>query len=212
MRLLIASSAIALAVAAPSVGAAQELKFSAGASVVSKVVMDGVAVSNGAGFQPWVEAEINGFYAGVWATNMTPALGGGKSEVDVYFGYRGEINALSYDIGYAHYFVQNPSSDSGEVYVALGHDLTEQLSLGARLGYNHVSKATKATISLGYAVTDKFALDATYGKFNKGGHSWLSLGGSYAINDNFSVGLAYHDSTIAKSVGVLSLDYSFSFR
>lgn len=212
MRLLIASSAIALAVAAPSVGAAQELKFSAGASVVSKVVMDGVGLSRGAGFQPWVEAEFGGFYGGLWASNLTPALAGAKSEVDVYFGYRGEINALSYDIGYAHYFMQSPSADSGEVFVALGHDLTEQLSLGARLGYNHVSKGTKATISLGYAVTDKFALDATYGRINKGGHSWLSLGGSYAINDNLAIGVAYHDSSIAKSVGVVSLDYSFSFR
>lgn len=214
MRLLIASSVLALAVAAPSIGAAQELKFSAGASLVSKVVMDGVAQTTGAGFQPWVEAEYGGFYGGLWASNLSRSISGGpKVEVDIYVGYRGEYNGLSYDIGYARYtYHSTKAASNGEYYLALGTDVNDRLSLGGKVLYDGQAKATKAIATIGYALDEKISLEANFGKINKGGRKFWSVGGAYAINDSFGVGLAWHDSSVDKGNAVLSLDYSFSFR
>lgn len=213
MRKLLASSALFLAFAAPSAVAAQQLSFSGGVSLKSEYVASGLKQSDGPAVQAYIEGEASGFYFGAWVSNTDLALTGGKSEIDLYLGYRNEVGKFSYDIGYARYFYQNPRSDCcGDFIVNLGYSLTDQLSMGVRVAHDPSAKITNTSLSVGYAVTDKFALDATYGKFNKGGRSYWSVGGSYAINDSFGIGLAYHDTDVSQGLAVLSLDYSFSFR
>lgn len=211
MRSLLLTSALVLPLAIPSLASAQELSFSAGITAVSRVVMSGVRQSTGAALQPWAEAEYNGFYAGFWATSGL--AGGSKIEIDLYAGYRGSFQQLNYDIGYARYTYHNAKGpSSGELYLNLGVDVSDQVSLGAGIYYDPQAKVANVSATGSYAFNDQFSIDATVGKVSKGGQRYWSLGGSYAINDSFGVGLAWHDSNVGPGTAVLSLDYSFSFR
>lgn len=66
----------------------------------------------------------SGFYAGVWASNVSFD---GSVEIDLYFGYGGEItDDLTYDVGYIHYDYPNQpamqaDSNFDEIYGSLGY-------------------------------------------------------------------------------------------
>lgn len=213
MRKILASTALVAALGAPTFAAAEGLSFSAGATLTSRYLASGIAQTTGAAFQPWVEGEVNGFYFGAWLSNTAKSIVGSSSEIDLYFGYRGEVGMFSYDLGYARYYYQSPGVDCcGEIIVNLGVAPTDALSMGVRVAHDKTAKVTNTSVTAGYAINDKFSLEATYGKINKGGHKYWSVGGSYAVSDNFGIGLAYHDTSITKGLAVLSLDYSFSFR
>jgi uncharacterized protein (TIGR02001 family) len=213
MRTFLTTSALLLSLAAPSLVAAEGLTFSGGATLTSRYVSNGLRQSDGLAFQPWVEGEVNGFYFGAWASNVSKDLLGQSSEVDLYFGYRNEVGKFNYDLGYAHYFYRGPKEDCcGEIILAMGYAATEQLGLGLELAYDPDAKVTNASVNAAYAVNDKISLAAELGKINKGGQRYWSVGGSYAINDALGASLTYHDSNIDKGTAVLALDYSFSFR
>jgi uncharacterized protein (TIGR02001 family) len=213
MRKFLASTALVAALGAPSFAAAEGLSFSAGATLTSRYMANGIAQTTGAAFQPWVEGEVNGFYFGAWLSNTAKSIVGSSSEIDLYFGYRNEVGKFSYDVGYARYFYQNPRVDCcGEIIVNLGYAPTDALSLGVRVAHDPKAKVTNTSVSAGYAINDKISLEAKYGKLNKGGHKYWSVGGSYALNDSLGLGVAYHDTSITKGRAVVSLDYSFSFR
>ncbi|MDX5358837.1 MAG: TorF family putative porin [Rhodobacterales bacterium] len=218
MRSIIATSALALAIAVPGLAAAQELKFSAGATLASQYVADGIEQTKGIAFQPWVEGEIGGFYFGAWLSNTDKAIVGSSSEIDLYVGYRGEVGMFSYDVGYTRYYYQNPKVDCcGDIIVQLGLAPTDKLSLGTKVKYNpskstNPTKAYNLSISADYALTDKFSMGAVYGKVTKGGMKYWSVGGSYAINDDLALGLSWNDTNTTKGVAVLALDYAFSFK
>jgi uncharacterized protein (TIGR02001 family) len=64
----------------------------------------------------------SGFYAGVWASNVT--FSGAAIETDLYAGYGGSINeTLSYDVGYMYYAYPeddaSPDLDYQELYASL---------------------------------------------------------------------------------------------
>lgn len=213
MRKLLTSSALALSLAAPSLAAAEGLSFSAGATLTSRYMADGIEQTSGAAFQPWIEAEINGFYAGVWASNVSKAITGSSTEIDVYFGFRNEVGKFSYDIGYARYLYRGPSVDCcGQIILSMGVAATDQLNLGAKIAYDPKAKSTNTSVSVGYSFTDKFSAEAVYGSISKGGHDYWSIGASYALNDQVSLGLTWHDTTISKGRIVASMDFSFSLR
>lgn len=218
MRLIIASSVLALAVAAPGLAAAQELKFSGGATIASKYVADGIEQTKGIAVQPWIEGEINGFYFGAWMSNVDKALLGGDSvETDLYFGYRGEVGILSYDVGYTRYYYNKSGNCCGDLILSMGVAATDKLGLGLKIKHNPSSstnpaKQSNLSVSADYAFTDQFSMGATYGKVTKGGMKYWSVGGSYAINDAFGIGLTWYDTDVSKGVAVLSLDYAFSFN
>lgn len=218
MRKFLASTALVVAIAAPTFAAAEGLSFSGGATLTSRYVADGIEQTTGAAFQPWIEGEINGFYFGAWMSNTARAITGSSTEIDLYLGYRGEVGMVSYDIGYARYLYRNPKFDCcGDLILSLGVAPTDKLSLGFKIKHNpskssNPTKASNLSLSADYAVTDKFALGAVYGKVTKGGMKYWSVGGSYAVSDSFGLGLAWHDTSVSKGLAVLSLDYSFSFR
>lgn len=218
MRSIIATSVLALSIALPGVAAAQQLKFSGGATLASQYVADGIEQTKGLAFQPWIEGEIGGFYFGAWGSNTDKAIVGSSSEIDLYFGYRGEAGMLSYDIGYTRYYYQGPKLDCcGDLSLGLGISPTDQLSLGFKIKHNpskstNPTKASNLSVSADYAITDKFAIGATYGKITKGGMKYWSVGGSYALTDSLGLGLTWHDTSTTKGLAVLALDYSFSFN
>lgn len=213
MRRFLATSALAALIAVPAAVQAQELSVSAGATITSRYMASGIEQSDGFALQPWIEAEVNGFYAGVWASNVSRAITGSSTEIDLYFGYRNSVGNFSYDIGYARYLYRGPSVNCcGEIILAMGVDVTEKANLGARIAYDPKAKVTNASLNGAYGFTDKFAMDATIGKVNKGGQRYWSVGASYAVSDNVSLGLAWHDTNVTKGRLVASMDFSFSIR
>jgi uncharacterized protein (TIGR02001 family) len=213
MRSIVKSSALVLGLALPSVAAAQEISVSAGATLTSRYVSNGVEQTTGAAFQPWVEAEVNGFYAGLWASNTATSIVGSKYELDIYAGYRNEVGKLSYDFGYARYYYHEPYSNCcGEFILSMGYAVTDQLSLGTRFAFDPDTDVLNSRLTADFAVNDKIGLSASYGDIDHGGREYWTVGASYAITDTFSVSGTWHDSTTNPGIFVLSVDTSFSLR
>jgi len=64
----------------------------------------------------------SGFYIGTWASNVSYAADDVYSyEHDIYGGFSGEANGLSYDIGYLYYnYDAEAEFDFGELYGSIG--------------------------------------------------------------------------------------------
>jgi uncharacterized protein (TIGR02001 family) len=200
--------------AAPSVAAAQAVTFSFGASVVSEYEANGLRQSDGVAFQPYVEAEINGFYAGIWASNVSEAIigAGDTLEYDLYAGYRNAVGAFSYDVQYAHYFYNGSGACCGEVILSLAYDVTPQFNLGTRFGWDPNTGTVNSRLFGSYAVTDQLSVNARFGTISNGGHNYWSIGGSYAVNDTVSLGVAYHGTNLPSpddSLFVVSISFAF---
>jgi uncharacterized protein (TIGR02001 family) len=209
MRKLLLTSTL-LASLGASAAMAQEFSITAGATLTTRYMVDGAPYSKGVAFQPWVEVESSGFYAGLWASNIGGAAADG--EVDLYFGYRNEIGKFSYDVSYAHYFDFNPSADSGEFILSMAFAPVEAFSIGTKIKYNHVTKLTNTSLNTSWGITDALSADLTLGRVNKGGPRYWVASTSYAFNDSFSATLAYHKNNTVKGKAVFSVDYSFSLR
>ncbi|MFN4172897.1 MAG: TorF family putative porin [Pseudorhodobacter sp.] len=213
MRRFLASTALLALLPMSGAVQAQEISVSAGATLTSRYMSSGIEHSDGFALQPWVEAEVNGFYAGVWASNVSKTLIGSSAEIDLYVGYRNEVGKFSYDLGYARYFYRSPNVDCcGEVYLEMGYAVTDQLSLGGKVAYDPKAKVTNTSLNAAFSFTDQLSVDARIGKLSKGGHRYWQVGGSYAVNDNVSLGLAWHDTNISKGRLVASMDFSFAIR
>lgn len=78
---------------------------------------DGPAISGGFDF-----AAENGFYAGIWGSNVNFNDEGTGSELDYYFGYSFDLNVLSVDLGYVAFdYPKNKSNlDFEELVINLG--------------------------------------------------------------------------------------------
>ena len=212
MRSLFATSALALAIALPTFAAAQDLSVSAGATLTSEYLANGIKQSDGVALQPWIEAEIQGFYFGMWASNTSSAIVGSDMEVDLYAGYRNEVGKFSYDLSYARYFYRSPSVNCcGEVILSMGVAATDALSLGVRFAHDPVADVTNSRLTLDYAVNDKIGISAAAGTISNA-HDYWSVGGSYAISDNVSLSASWNDTSITKGLAVVALDVSFNLR
>jgi len=114
-----AVSAIALLVSVPS-----HAELTANASVTNNYLWRGLTQSlNQAAVQGGVDwASDSGFYVGTWVSNVEYDPADAFSyEHDMYFGFAGEVDGISYDIGYLYYnYDENAKFDFGEVYASLG--------------------------------------------------------------------------------------------
>ncbi|MGR3509103.1 MAG: TorF family putative porin [Sulfitobacter sp.] len=213
MRRYTQASALAITLLIPTFATAQDVSVSAGATLTSRYLFNGLEQSTGAALQPWLEAEYQGFYAGIWASNTARSLVGSSAEVDLYLGYRNAVGQFSYDLGYTRYYYRNPNVDCcGEVILALGYTPAEPLELGLRFAHDPVADYVNTRISLDYAINDKIGISTNYGTISKGGHDYWKVGGSYAISDNFGVDVAWEDTNISDGLIVVSLNTSFNLR
>jgi len=109
-------------------------EWSANAAMTNNYLWRGLTQSiNEAAIQGGIDyADESGFYIGTWASNVSYDSDDAYSyEHDVYFGYAGEAEGFSYDIGYLYYnYDANAGYDFGEVYgsVSVGN-FTAKLSL-----------------------------------------------------------------------------------
>ena len=140
---LLATSTAAFAQTAPAAPAAPEVTYNVG--VVSQYRYRGLAQGKG---QPALQggvdyANANGYYAGAWASQIqwikdasqtTPSVNDytGKTELDLYGGYKFEKSGVAYDIGFLRYQymgntlgnvaatgnIQYKNANTNEVYAA----------------------------------------------------------------------------------------------
>ena len=93
---------------------------------------EGLAIQGGADL-----AFSNGVYVGTWLSSLK-ATEGNNVETDVYLGYAGEYEGVSYDVGVIDYIYQDDSTfNTWEAYVSVGygpvsvkysHSLTESFA------------------------------------------------------------------------------------
>ncbi|RLA04491.1 MAG: hypothetical protein DRQ60_09615 [Gammaproteobacteria bacterium] len=119
-----------------------------------------------------------GFYAGVWASNVDENFyPGANVEIDTYLGWGGTSNDLSYDVGFLRYnypSVKDSDTNTNEWYGSLGYDFGV------------------ASVKGGVAFSDDF--------FGTGNSGYYSLGVDVPIGDYaIAVGYGHQDMDNSKS-------------
>jgi uncharacterized protein (TIGR02001 family) len=213
--LVVASIALpGLAAAETADETSNSLTATATLTFASRYVSDGVELSDGPVFQPYLELGHGGFYAGVWATNGSEDLLGANSEIDLYVGYRGEAGVVYYDVGYGYYIYPGASAlNSGEVLVSAGAGLRETLFLTAAFGYASELDALDSSLTVDYGTPlEGLSLAATYGDISNDGGKYWSIGADYAFNDTVSANLTWEDNDSNDGIAVFAISSTFSLR
>ena len=112
--LAVAVSSAALLTSAPSFA-----ELSANVSVTNNYIWRGLTqTTNDAAVQGGIDyADESGFYAGTWVSNVNYGADDVYSyEHDLYFGFSGEAEGFTYDVGYLYYNYDSVAEfDFGEV-------------------------------------------------------------------------------------------------
>jgi uncharacterized protein (TIGR02001 family) len=167
-RTLILGAAVAATLSAGNAMAVDGL--SANVGVVSDYVFRGVvqnlsAAGNG-GFDYEHES---GLYIGIWAINIEGqaglGAGAGGLEIDTYAGYAGEMNDISYSIGFTHYgYTGDFDTSYDEFNLGAGY---AGFSLDVALGTHEAFVSTTPDddytfVSLGYSTGPFYASYNTF--------------------------------------------------
>lgn len=186
LRALLATTAVAF-LAQPTL--AQSVEVTGGLEL--EFVLDGDDSTQG--LSAYVEAESNGFYAGIWAQVVSEDI---LNEVDLYLGFRNTVGQLSYDLAYTRYFLPEDGGDCcGEISLDVGYAVNDQFSFGTELAYDPENETGSAYLVADYAATEQIGLSAKYGFYDEGAGDateW-EIGASYAFTDATAVSLTYLD-------------------
>lgn len=212
MRKPIASLAVAAALAAPALAAAQSSPHSVtgNAGFFSEYIFRGLKQTDG---KPALQggfdyAHSSGLYAGTWASNISwlndsPAVTGYTSsslEWDFYGGYKGSIGDFGYDVGLLYYWypgrVQGgfTEADTLEVYGAVSWKwLSAKLSwsLDDTFGVPNSDGTYYLDLTANYPLTDKFAIQAHYGIQEFNGDTAGVENDSFASYKDWRLGVTY---------------------
>jgi len=153
---------------------------SANVSFTSDYIWRGMTQSDAPAIQGGFDfAADNGFYAGIWGSNVNFNNGAG-SELDYYFGYAIEVGSVGVDVGYIsyEYIDSTPDATFDETYLGLSYgDFGVSFAFGD-YDYTEVS----------YALGD---VSFSYGDYDEYGSNFLI---SYGFScGSYDCGLAYSD-------------------
>jgi Bacterial protein of unknown function (Gcw_chp) len=194
MRILLGMTALALST---GLAAAQDVVVYGGAELEFYHEEFGPGTGTSSYLSAYAELEASGFYAGVWAQVADDDL---LNEVDLYLGYRNETAAgLSYDIAYYRYYYPNDGGDCcGEITLALGMPVTDQLSASLDLAYDPEAELGNAYIGAAFAISDAVEVSANYGVYEveaaPSEQEW-DLGATYYIGEETAVDARYYDGS-----------------
>ncbi len=205
-----AAAALLLACGAsiPAMAAAQDLSW--GVTFTSNYMSDSVTQSDDRpALQGYVEYGLNGFYAGVWASTVDFGPGSDNVEVDLYLGFRNEIGAVSYDVGYARYLYDRTGNCCGEFLASVDADMGQGLSLGVSFAYNNRDDELTSRMGASYSPDDLFKVSGTFGRSQANANHFWDLGVGYALQPNIGLDLRYHDTTNTRGRAVVSVGVDF---
>ena len=167
-KLLLAGIATA-AMAAPTAAFAQDVSYTIGTDVVSEYVFRGQSFG-GTSVQPYAEASVGNFTAGIWASAGVGAESDVQSdEVDLYAGYSVPLDGdFSLDLGVTYYHypqsgalfeTEDGGAGSYEFSAAVGFDTAFSPSLAAY--YDVTLEAFTLEGGIGHSVelNDDYGLD-----------------------------------------------------
>lgn len=174
---------------------AAEGEFSGGIAITSNYVSNGITqTEDGPAIQPFFENSIDGFYVGTWLSNVDfgPA-DDDKIEIDVYLGYRDQLeSALYYDVGYARYLYDDSGDCCGEFKALLGYEFADVFALEGYTAYNRDGSSFNSNLSFAADVGRGFYVSGLYGYKQSNKNNYWHLGGAYEITDIVNVDLRYH--------------------
>lgn len=159
---------------------ASAVSVSGNIALTSDYIWRGMTQSDAPAIQGGFDfAADNGFYAGIWGSNVNFNNGAG-SELDYYFGYATEVGSVGVDVGYIsyEYIDSTPDATFDETYLGLSFgDFGVSFAFGD-YDYTEVS----------YALGD---VSFSYGDYDGYGSNFLI---SYGFScGSYDCGLAYSD-------------------
>lgn len=185
------AAGVLLACAASSFSAHAD--WTANASVTNNYIWRGLTQStNEVAVQGGIDySSESGFYAGTWVSNVQYAADDVFSyEHDIYFGYAGETEYFTYDVGYLYYNYDSEADfDFGEIYATLGFG---NFSVTGYLLAN--TEADEPDESVNHDFGSTFYLSADY---------------AYEIKDGLELGfhIGYHDGDFNESFNGVPTSY-----
>jgi uncharacterized protein (TIGR02001 family) len=157
---------------------------SANVSIASDYIWRGMTQTDGPAIQGGFDfAAENGFYAGIWGSNVNFNDTGNGSEMDYYFGYGFEVDGLGIDVGYVafDYPDNTEGSDFEEVVIGLSYS---DFGLTFALGQDIAPDYTEVSYGLG-------AFSFAYGEYDDYGDN---IAISYGFTcGSYDCGLTYTD-------------------
>jgi uncharacterized protein (TIGR02001 family) len=164
-----------------------------------------------------------GFYLGTWGSNVNFGDGDEASiEIDAYGGYAGEIEGLSYDVGFIYYWYPGAAGslnyDFWEVYGSLGYDFgPAAVSFGLAYtpeNFGDTDDGLYFQSGLSVPVTDQFSIDANLNYYDVNAafgpdyFDW-NVGATLSL-EWFDADLRYFDTDISACTGVCDERVVFS--
>ena len=209
MKTLVVSTAM-IALFLPHALLAEDLSFGGGVIVTSNSLSDGLSdTSNSPAIQPYFELAKNGFYAGVWATNLKDDVGN-RAEFDLSLGYRGETGSgLGYDLGYTQHFYDKTHAASSELAVSLGVPVSDRLSLSGEVSYDLVEKTFGESLGAEFVLADAWTLHADVGRADPATSVNWGAGVGYALDDWTTLDFQVQDTASTSPLVALSVNYAF---
>ncbi|MGH1466009.1 MAG: TorF family putative porin [Cognatishimia sp.] len=183
----------ALAMTAPLAVNAQELNYFGSVDITSNYTVAGVTQTNdNPALQAYLEAEMNGFYFGVFATNVEFGTND-NLEVDLSVGYRHDFEGGQYlDVGYARYFFDGVTGNCcGEIYGVFGTPFSDAIWGELYVAYDPNAKTWDRSVTLGGVISDTVEVSATLGESDVFGTEYWDAGATFNLTDRVSADLRY---------------------
>ncbi|MGE0386890.1 MAG: TorF family putative porin [Gammaproteobacteria bacterium] len=167
-----AGAASAEEAAAPTSPFAKE-NFSVTASFATDYLFRGLSNSdNDPAFQPAINWGYNGWYAGIWGSNVDDTFDDGADiEIDFYVGYAGDIGNFHYDLGATYYTFPGADDTTGE---------DNYWELIPKVSYTFESLPLQPVLGFQYAYSPEF--------FGEAGESHdIEITGSFSLPSEFTL-------------------------
>lgn len=207
--LMIASSASAADAAAPAAAPASPHTFTANVNLVSEYRFRGIdqtwgqpALQGGADY-----AHADGWYAGVWGSNVSGnSYAGGNLELDYYAGYNGKFtDDFGWTAGgYGYYY---PGANFNKIAVSSGGPGADQkfdnFEVNAGLSWKWIS------YKLSVSTTDYFGANTKTG-YSSGtkGSMYHDLSVAYPLADDLTLGFHVGYTDVKANYGTTNPDYT----
>jgi hypothetical protein len=191
------ATAISMMLANAVPALAQDVVVYGGGEVELLFSPEGAGSDNTGSVSAYVEADINGLYAGLNGTVETDDT---ADEIYAYLGYRKDLDSgFSYDLSYTQYYYPNDGGACcGEILLSLGQTLGDKASVSLDIYHVPDDGTSSAYLGAAYDFTDTWNGSVNYGVYEvagAGNESEWDIGATYAVSDEIGIDLRYYDGS-----------------
>lgn len=191
------AAAISMILASTVPTLAQDVIVYGGGEVELLFSPDGSGSDNTSTLSAYVEAEINGFYAGL---NAEVANDDVADEIYAYLGFRNDLDSgFSYDLSYTQYYYPNDGGACcGEILLSLGQTIGDKASVTLDIYHVPDDSTSSAYVGVAYDFTDTWIGSVNFGVYEVAGadnETEWDIGATYAVSDEIGIDLRYYDGS-----------------